>query len=246
MHATFGQREEYGLTACKDYNYTQGLIDAPGIDDHEEFRQLLESMANIGLSEKESKSVFQLTAALLWLGNIEFDSQEASSGITQKSCTVKESSTQALNMVCKLWNLEIDGVKEALTHKVFSIGNRSGRTLIGLSDEEALVNRDSLAKFIYDRMFDWIVQRLNQALIDPKHKDLKKYRHIGILDIFGFEIFKHNSFEQLCINFTNEKLQQHFDTNTFKLEEAVMFMFYISCFVLLFWFCFWLSIFAQG
>jgi myosin heavy subunit len=82
---------------------------------------------------------------------------------------------------------------------------------------EASNTRDALAKFIYGNLFNWLVVKINRAMGVPP----KGCKSIGILDIFGFEIFKENSFEQLCINFTNEMLQQHFNAHTFKLEEQV-------------------------
>ena len=86
-----------------------------------------------------------------------------------------------------------------------------------MTPSQAKDSRDSVAKFIYGRLFDWIVQRVNKSM----SKASPNQKSIGILDIFGFEIFKQNSFEQLCINFTNEMLQQHFNQHTFKLEEDV-------------------------
>ena len=84
-------------------------------------------------------------------------------------------------------------------------------------------SRDALAKAVYGRAFDWILQRVNVALggaaVEEGGADADMF--IGILDIFGFEIFEQNGFEQLCINFANEKLQQHFNTNTFKTEERI-------------------------
>lgn len=89
---------------------------------------------------------------------------------------------------------------------------------MGLSSDMARAARDALAKFIYEKQFDWLVERIN---ISIGKGAAAKGRSIGILDIFGFEIFDRNSFEQLCINFTNEKLQQFFNAHTFKLEEQL-------------------------
>lgn len=90
---------------------------------------------------------------------------------------------------------------------------------IPLSATEATAARDALAKFIYEKQFDWLVQRMNVSI--GKGASSFKGACIGILDIFGFEIFEKNQFEQLCINFTNEKLQQFFNAHTFKKEEQV-------------------------
>ena len=91
-----------------------------------------------------------------------------------------------------------------------------------LSKENALGSAAALAKFVYGKMFNWVVGRVNESMgRGPGGRGFDGLNYVGMLDIFGFEIFKHNSFEQLCINFTNEMLQQHFNQNTFKLEEKI-------------------------
>ena len=95
------------------------------------------------------------------------------------------------------------------------------KTLASLNTTASSDSRHALSKFVYGRMFDWLVQRVNQAMDKTSTSTSKSDLYIGILDIFGFEIFKTNSFEQLCINYTNEMLQQHFNQNTFKLEEEI-------------------------
>ncbi|ETO28708.1 class VII unconventional myosin [Reticulomyxa filosa] len=178
-------------------------------------------MTEIGLENVEVHWLMQLCAAILWLGNISIESAEKDVGITQKSSSISEQGQEALQIASKLLGLQPQALAQALTNRTFAVG---GGTLIGLSKEEAVTNRDSLSKYMYDRMFDWIVHRLNRELLvenaSGKQK-MSRYQTIGILDIFGFEIFEHNSFEQLCINFTNEKLQQHFDEHTFKMEELL-------------------------
>lgn len=81
------------------------------------------------------------------------------------------------------------------------------------------MNRDTIAKFVYDAMFNALVKRVNGSIQKKFDKPDRYYKSIGLLDIFGFEIFEENSFEQLCINYTNEKLQQHFNHHMFKLEQ---------------------------
>ncbi|MCI02431.1 myosin-H heavy chain-like, partial [Trifolium medium] len=84
-----------------------------------------------------------------------------------------------------------------------------------LDPDSAALSRDALAKIVYSRLFDWIVDKINNSIgQDPNSKNL-----IGVLDIYGFESFKTNSFEQFCINLTNEKLQQHFNQHVFKMEQ---------------------------
>lgn len=89
-----------------------------------------------------------------------------------------------------------------------------------LRKSEAIYTRDALCKAIYGRLFDWIIQRVNASISKPIDKKMRKnLKFIGLLDIFGFEIFEKNSFEQLCINYANEKLQQHFNKHMFYLEQ---------------------------
>lgn len=109
-------------------------------------------------------------------------------------------------------------LSKALTVQTLRIQGQAN-TEIALSAKEALDTCDVLAKFLFGALFTWIVQKINKAIVPPAGKERAKT--IGILDIFGFEIFENNSFEQLCINYTNEKLQQHFNQHTFKLEESV-------------------------
>ena len=90
---------------------------------------------------------------------------------------------------------------------------------IPLTEEEAIESRDAVAKAIYGRMFEWLVKRINECL-KAKEEDTSRLFTIGILDVFGFEVFDHNSFEQLLINFANECLQQEFQKHIFELEQA--------------------------
>jgi len=109
----------------------------------------------------------------------------------------------------------VKSLKKAVTYRSITISKK--RTDIPLNPEQAVDACDALSKSIYDRMFLWLVKRINAAT----SKDTKSSKFIGVLDIFGFEIMKKNSFEQLCINYTNEKLQQFFNKHTFKEEESV-------------------------
>ncbi|ETO14295.1 Rab GTPase binding protein, partial [Reticulomyxa filosa] len=199
------------LRDISNYGYLKGVSDVPGINDVHDFGEVLTAMTDIGLDSKEVNWVMQMCAAILWLGNVTIESKEKDVGITQKSSSITEAGQEALQIASSLLGLPPQALAQALTNRTFAVRGGAA-TLIGLSQEEALTNRDSLSKYMYDRMFDWIVNRLNKAL------QLQDYWNIGY---FWFEIFEHNSFEQLCINFTNEKLQQHFDEHTFKMEEML-------------------------
>ena len=118
-------------------------------------------------------------------------------------------------------NIDVKLLAHSLVTRELRI-NKQETTVCDLDRKEASDSRNALCKFVYSRMFDWLVQRINSTFSNSSNLHSQKgVLYIGILDIFGFEIFKHNSFEQLCINFTNEMLQQHFNNNTFKLEESM-------------------------
>jgi myosin heavy subunit len=105
------------------------------------------------------------------------------------------------------------------TQSIKQPGKEDEKIVIEVDKMTAKVNRDTMAKLVYDNLFTWLVKRVNISIAkpqDPKHK----FKSIGLLDIFGFEIFEENSFEQLCINYTNEKLQQHFNQHMFKIEQT--------------------------
>eukprot|EP00494_Astrolonche_serrata_P029693 UN29960 len=192
-----------------DYRFLSGLDDAPGIDDVEEWEDIWKSLDTLGIPTKEFEDVFTLVAAILHLGNICFEDTG------DKSCKII--TQEPLQNASQLLQVDVDTLNTKLCHKLFQ-SKGSEDILMGLSASMARDNRDALAKFIYTKLFDWIVRRVNQAL---RVEGVVKRKTIGVLDIFGFEIFKDNSFEQLCINFTNEKLQQFFNQNTFKNEQKI-------------------------
>eukprot|EP00026_Physarum_polycephalum_P002600 Phypoly_transcript_02607.p1 GENE.Phypoly_transcript_02607~~Phypoly_transcript_02607.p1 ORF type:complete len:872 (+),score=218.83 Phypoly_transcript_02607:31-2616(+) len=167
----------------------------------------------IGLSHQEQKEVWRLIAAILVLGNITF-TQNA-----QDEAQV--SSQQALNSFASLFRADIGTCQKALCYRTISTGTqgRSARVstyAVPQNVEGAEYSRDALAKALYARLFDWIVEKVNIALgYASTHEALT----IGVLDIYGFEIFETNGFEQLCINYVNERLQQIFIELTLKAEQ---------------------------
>lgn len=182
-----------------------------GIDDVSEFHDTLTAMNVIGLSQEEQDQIFRMLAAVLWLGNVQFNEDENSNGaIVDPSVT---------DFVAYL--LEVDGaaVNKALTLRILetSRGGRRGSVYeVPLNPTQASAVRDALAKAVYNNLFDWIVARVNSAM---KTQGGPVANSIGILDIYGFEIFDTNSFEQLCINYVNEKLQQIFIQLTLRTEQ---------------------------
>ncbi|KAI9392860.1 hypothetical protein POPTR_006G145700v4 [Populus trichocarpa] len=163
----------------------------------------------VGISEEEQEAIFRVVAAILHLGNIEF-----AKGEEIDSSVIKDQKSRFhLNMTAELLKCDAKSLEDALIQRVMVTPEEViTRTLDPLA---AVLSRDALAKTIYSRLFDWLVDKINNSIgQDPNSKSL-----IGVLDIYGFESFKFNSFEQFCINFTNEKLQQHFNQHVFKMEQ---------------------------
>ncbi|KAJ8613177.1 hypothetical protein MRB53_037043 [Persea americana] len=163
-----------------------------------------------GLSEAEQDDIFRMLAAILWLGNVTFgENEEGNAKIRDKS---------VIDFVAYLLVVESAHVDRALTLRIVetSRGGRRGSIYdVPLNPAQATAVRDALAKAIYFNLFDWIVGRINVSL---KARGTVA-QSVGILDIYGFEIFERNSFEQLCINYVNEKLQQIFIQLTLKTEQ---------------------------
>lgn len=203
------QKTKFQLaTRCEDYEYLNksGCINMSSINDEEDFKDVLGAMNDLGFSAGDQDDVFMTTSAVLALGNMKF-----AGGTLSKSTERKWAETAA-----KLIKVDVGKLEKVLTKRDLKIKGQA-TTTVNLDDKQASDTRHAMAKFIYGNMFDWIVQKVNKSMVAPAGRNLS----IGILDIFGFEIFQNNSFEQLCINFTNEMLQQHFNHNTFKLEEQI-------------------------
>ena len=180
------------------------------MDDSADFKDTLNAMKIIGLSQNEQDEIFRMLATILWLGNVSFG--EDNSG---NAAIVDQS---VVDFFAYLLEVDSAHVNKALTSRIVetSRGGRRGSVYdVPLNPTQAVAVRDALSKAIYFNLFDWIVERVNVSL---------KARgsignSVGILDIYGFEIFERNSFEQLCINYVNEKLQQIFIQLTLKTEQ---------------------------
>nr|AAA67877.1 myosin I heavy chain [Aspergillus nidulans] len=205
-------RDSFGVQQPQSYLYTSRskCFDVPGVDDVAEFQDTLNAMSVIGMSEAEQDNVFRMLAAILWMGNIQFaEDDSGNAAITDQS---------VVDFVAYLLEVDAGQVNQALTIRMMetSRGGRRGSVYeVPLNTTQALAVRDALAKAIYFNLFDWIVGRVNQSLTAKG----AVANSIGILDIYGFEIFEKNSFEQLCINYVNEKLQQIFIQLTLKAEQ---------------------------
>ncbi|KAL9610008.1 MAG: hypothetical protein Q9167_005250 [Letrouitia subvulpina] len=210
--ASANHREIFGIQQPQSYTYTSRsrCFDVNGIDDVNDFKDTLNAMKIIGLSQAEQDDIFRMLATILWLGNISF--VEDNSG----NATVVDQSV--VDFVAYLLEVDSAHVNKALTLRVVETarGGRRGSVYeVPLNPAQATAVRDALSKAIYFNLFDWIVERVNASL--KARGSISN--SVGILDIYGFEIFDKNSFEQLCINYVNEKLQQIFIQLTLKTEQ---------------------------
>lgn len=191
-----------------DYHYLrQGDCSrVSSIDDKREFEKVMAALKVIDFSEDESGAIADITAAVLHLGNITFAASE------EGHARIKEG--QELEYTAQLLSCSASSLGAALTHR--TIEAREDVVCSPLTVEQAQHCRDALAKSTYERLFNWLVNRLNASL---KSTSRAKKTLIGILDIYGFEIFKRNGYEQFCINYCNEKLQQVFIELTLRSEQ---------------------------
>ncbi|KAL5708068.1 hypothetical protein ACHQM5_018903 [Ranunculus cassubicifolius] len=204
-------RERYKLDNPRSFHYLNqsNCIELDGLDDSEEYLATRKAMDVVGISTDEQDAIFSVVAAVLHLGNIEFAKGTDSDSSEPKD----EKSRFHLKTAAELFMCDLQALEDSLCKRV--IVTRDEKITKWLDPNAAAVSRDALAKIVYSRLFDWLVNKLNTSIgQDPDSKLL-----IGVLDIYGFESFKTNSFEQFCINLTNEKLQQHFNQHVFKMEQ---------------------------
>ena len=179
-----------------------GCVRIDGVDDAQEFATQLRALDALGVTDRQD--VLDIVAAVLHLGCAEFDGDDA-------RCVNAETS---IGRCAPLLGLDATEVETAVTTRTERMGRGSIVTL-RLTTKQARSARDALAKALYGGLFDYLVRRVNESL---RRGDSPTSSSIGVLDIFGFEVFRHNSFEQLCINYANEKLQLFFDACVFGEE----------------------------
>ncbi|XP_069483064.1 unconventional myosin-Vb isoform X2 [Ambystoma mexicanum] len=200
---------ELSLTCAEDYCYTMlgGDTVIEGVDDADDFVKTRHAFTLLGVKESHQMSIFKIIASILHLGNVEIHSERdgESSSIPKQD--------EHLTIFCDLLGVEHDQMENWLCHR--KLVTTSETYVKTMSVQQAMNARNALAKHIYAQMFNWIVQHVNNAL----HTTSKQHSFIGVLDIYGFETFEINSFEQFCINYANEKLQQQFNSHVFKLEQ---------------------------
>ncbi|ESW16842.1 hypothetical protein PHAVU_007G189300 [Phaseolus vulgaris] len=203
--------EKYKLGNPRSFHYLNQskCYELADISDAREYLATRRAMDIVGISQKDQEAIFRVVASILHIGNIEFTKgKDVDSSVPKDDKAKFHLKTTAELLMC-----DANALEDALCKRVMITPEEVIKR--SLDPQSAAVSRDGLAKTIYSRLFDWLVDKINNSIgQDPKSKSL-----IGVLDIYGFESFKANSFEQFCINFTNEKLQQHFNQHVFKMEQ---------------------------
>lgn len=208
--ASDAEREELGLVPVEHYDYLNqgGSSQIDGIDDGKDFADTKASLTRLGVSEQIQSSLWRILAALLHIGNIKITATRTESQLS--------AAEPAVAKACAL--LGIDASEFAKWTVKKQLVTRGEKIVSNLTQQQATVVRDSVAKYIYSSLFDWLVETMN-GFLATEQTLAEVSSFIGVLDIYGFEHFAKNSFEQFCINYANEKLQQEFNQHVFKLEQ---------------------------
>lgn len=191
-------------------------LQVPGTDDHREFKSMLSALDVMAFNKQEQVDLLQTTCAVMHLGSFNSFSNVAKSHrnidfVGDDKANV--ANPEVLAIAAQLLGVDQKALREVMISSVKSMGRDVVRTVLGRAAAES--SRDALCKAVYSNQFSWLVSRLNQTMF----KKVDNAAVVGVLDIFGFEIFDTNRFEQFCINFTNEKMQQHFNEHIFTMEQ---------------------------
>jgi len=198
-----GELGERDLQRSPDsYFYTKqgGVARADGINDKNDYKQVNSALKLLGLDDNDRRTTWNLVAGIIHLGNVALTPDG-------EGAKILPTSKGSVDSVAKLLQVNPSDLSKALCERAIAAGGHVVQKT--LTSEQAVYAKDALAKALYERLFNWLVDRINQA-IKPKEVNGYKGTVIGVLDIYGFEILDTNSFEQFCINYCNEKLQQLF------------------------------------
>uniref|UniRef100_A0A8C7J5Q5 Myosin IXb n=1 Tax=Oncorhynchus kisutch TaxID=8019 RepID=A0A8C7J5Q5_ONCKI len=207
------EQREFSLLHPEDYAYLQqedfNLEDAEDL--RREFKRLHQAMEMVGFLVPTKKQIFSVLSAILYLGNVTYSQSEDGQGLEAGPADV-------LYTLSDLLEVKQELLVEALTKRKLMMANNT--VVLHYTLDEAVIARDSMAKSLYSSLFDWIVLHINHALLNRRDmEEAVSCLSIGILDIFGFEDFQTNSFEQFCINYSIEKVHYYFHQHIFTLEQ---------------------------
>jgi myosin-1 len=214
---------DYYYLSCSSCSTVEGMNDC------EELQETLQAMASVGMNNESIEQILSLVAIVLHLGNIRFISKQVED---LEGSEAHKSSVNSIQSLAKLLQIDMDSFIYCLTYREMQTMAAGGKTetyQVPQNPVQASARRDAVAKAIYERMFDFIVAQINQSL-DPSSNEpdaattatdaaATDLLSISVLDIYGFEIFDKNGFEQLCINYVNERLQQIFIELTLRAEQ---------------------------
>ncbi|CAF0903155.1 unnamed protein product, partial [Didymodactylos carnosus] len=194
------------LLSADQFRYTENAIIIKGVNDALMFNDTREALFLLGIDSKTQMLLFRLLSAILHLGNVEITEAE-------REATYIKYPNESFSTFCSLLKIDENRMKTWLCSKKLKAGIEV--CIMPLNLQQSLFARDALAKHMYSQLFRWLVEEINKSLEYIRDKQ----SFIGVLDIYGFETFEMNSFEQFCINYANEKLQQQFCQHVFKLEQ---------------------------
>ncbi|XP_067368224.1 si:zfos-588f8.1 isoform X3 [Channa argus] len=215
LGASGEDRKEFKLLPPEDYFYLkqQNFKIEDEEDLRHDFERLQQAMEMVGFLSATKKQIFSVLSAILYLGNVTYTKKSAG-----RDEGLDVGPPEVLATLSDLLKVKEELLVEALTkRKTVTVNDK---LILPYSHSEAITARDSMAKSLYSALFDWIVLRINHALLNKKDmEESVPCLSIGVLDIFGFEDFQTNSFEQFCINYANEQLQYYFNNHIFNLEQ---------------------------
>ncbi|XP_057329272.1 myosin heavy chain, muscle isoform X19 [Microplitis mediator] len=188
------------------YFVSQGKTTIPGVDDGEECQLTDQAFDVLGFTQEEKDNIYKITASVMHMGGMKFKQR----GREEQA---EADGTEEGERVAKLLGVDCQDLYKNLLKPRIKVGNEF--VTQGRNKDQVAYSVGAMSKAMFDRVFKWLVKKCNETL-DTKQK---RQHFIGVLDIAGFEIFDYNGFEQLCINFTNEKLQQFFNHHMFVLEQ---------------------------
>ncbi|KAK0561123.1 Myosin type-2 heavy chain 1, partial [Tilletia horrida] len=209
--APSSERKDLGLDDASKFSYLNqggpGNHIINGVNDAEEFKNTQKALSTVGVTIERQWSIFRLLAALLHLGNVNIQASRTDAMLAEDE--------PSLFIATRILGIDSSEFRKWTVKK--QIQTRGEKIVTNLTQAQACVVRDSVAKYIYSNLFDWLVDQMNKSLALGSTDT--RTSMIGVLDIYGFEHFKVNSYEQFCINYANERLQHEFNRHVFKLEQ---------------------------